>query len=92
MRALRTTTLAATALTAAAVLTCTTASVASAYSYIGTGIGYGTTSALAEDNAISDLYGSYEHCQPPIQLVYDHQESNGLWYAEVKGECSGIIE
>jgi hypothetical protein len=91
MRALRTTTLAAAALTAVAALTCTTASVASATTYIGTGIGYGTTSALAEDNAISDLYGNYEHCQPPIQLVSDNLESDGLWYAEVKGECSGLI-
>jgi hypothetical protein len=91
MRALRTTAKAAAALTAVAALTCTTASIASASSYIGTGIGTGTTSALAEDNAISDLYGSYEHCQPPIQLVYDHQEGGTLWYAEVKGECSGII-
>jgi hypothetical protein len=91
MRALRTTALAVTALAAAAALTCTTTSIASATTYIGTGIGTGTTSALAEDNAISDLYGSYDHCQPPIQLVYDHQEGGSTWYAEVKGECSGMI-
>ncbi len=95
MRALQIVTRASAALITAAGLTCGTVAVASASpsvtKYPCTGIGTGSTAAAAQGNANNDLFNSYEHVYPPLILVSD-TESGGVWYAEVKANCSGIVE
>lgn len=95
MSALRITTRASAALVITAAFACGTAAMASAspsaYTYICHGVGYGSTSAAAEQAAINDLYASYDMVLGPFYLNSDTQSSNGTWWAEETSNCSGML-
>jgi hypothetical protein len=60
---------------------------ASPKTVIGTGLGDGTTSALAQRNALRDLRGNFFGCVD-VTLVYDVGGGNS-WNAEVSATCGG---
>jgi hypothetical protein len=79
----------ATATAAAALLIAWTATPALADSiYTGYGVAFGATSSAAESAAIVNLNDNNSDCFPAsIKLVFDIEQSNGTWYAEVSARC-----
>jgi len=80
----------ATATAAAALLIAGTATPALAdYIYTGYGVAFGATSSAAESAAIVNLndINNYECFPASIKLVFDIEQSNGTWYAEVSARC-----
>jgi len=85
MSRLRIKLLAATALFAAVSLAGGTAALATIG---GVGFGTGPTALTAEHAAWLDLHGNYSGCTSPF-LVYDTQNPDGTWSAEVTAVCTG---
>jgi hypothetical protein len=54
----------------------------------GEGYGTGTTALNAEHAADRALHGDYYGCNTPT-LVYDTQNPDGTWSAEVAAVCEG---
>ena len=103
MSARRITTIAATTLIAATLITGGVAASASAVTrpqaqsqpraetaeFVGYGYGGGATAAEAEDAATNNLYSSYA-CGDSFSLVSDTQNPDGSWWAVVNAECWAI--
>ena len=78
-----------TAAASAALLIAGTATPALAGSiYTGYGVAVAATSSAAENAAIVNLNETNFDCfQNSIKLVFDTQQSNGTWWAEVSARC-----
>jgi len=50
--------------------------------------GYGATASAAQLDAVHNLHGDYYGCTTPY-LVFDNQQSDGSWWAEVEANCKG---
>lgn len=50
--------------------------------------GYGATASAAQKDAVFNLHGDYYGCTTPY-LVFDDQQSDGSWWAEVEAACQG---
>jgi hypothetical protein len=83
----RNTILAATALTAAAVLFAGGTSAMA--DFVGTATGTGTTLAAAEEQASAAIAGNYSGCIRPFYLDGDGQYANGTWWATESASCRG---
>jgi hypothetical protein len=55
----------------------------------GEGFGTGATALAAEHAADAALHGDYFGCTQPV-LVYDTQNPDGTWSAEVAAVCQGF--
>ncbi len=50
--------------------------------------GYGATASAAQHDATQTLHGDYYGCGT-VYLVFDNQQSDGSWWAEVEAACQG---
>jgi hypothetical protein len=55
----------------------------------GQGLGDGPTAAAARLDAKENLVGTFSGCIQPFVLLYDTEDSDGIWWAEMVATCSG---
>jgi hypothetical protein len=97
MSVLRRTALAGAGLIAAASFTGGMTATASAatqsvrpYTFVAYETGYGSTEAIAQRNAGTEMLEDYSGCSVPYVLVGDGQEASGTWWATVGSNCTGV--